>query len=52
MGLACSSTIVRALGGDITLKKSKTGISSFAFKIPVLQLFRPEEQKSEDVVGA
>ena len=44
MGLACSSTIARALGGDITLKKSKEGISSFAFKIPVLQIFRQEEQ--------
>ena len=43
MGLACSSAIAKALGGDITLKKSKEGISSFAFKIPVLQIFRQRE---------
>lgn len=36
MGLACSSAISRALGGDIKLKKSKKGLTSFAFKIPVL----------------
>lgn len=47
MGLACSSAISKALGGDITLKKSKRGLTSFAFKIPVLQIFRPEEQKFE-----
>jgi K+-sensing histidine kinase KdpD len=46
MGLACSSAISGALGGDITLKKSKRGLTSFAFKIPVLQIFRPEEHNA------
>ena len=41
MGLACSSAIVRALGGDITLKKSEKGLTSFAFKFPVLKKFNP-----------
>ena len=35
MGLACSSSIVKKLGGDITLKESKRGRSIFAFKIPI-----------------
>jgi K+-sensing histidine kinase KdpD len=35
MGLACSSAIASALGGDITLKKSNRGLTAFAFKIPV-----------------
>jgi K+-sensing histidine kinase KdpD len=35
MGLACSSAIASALGGDITLKKSIRGLTAFAFKIPV-----------------
>jgi signal transduction histidine kinase len=35
MGLACSSAIAGALGGDITLKKSVKGFTAFAFKIPV-----------------
>ena len=52
MGLACSSAVSGALGGDITLKKSKKGLKAFAFKIPVLQIFRPEEQKIEVVVGS
>lgn len=43
MGLACSSSISKALGGDITLKKSKRGLTSFAFKIPVLQIFSPDD---------
>ena len=38
MGLACSASISRALGGDITLKKSKRGLTSFAFKIPVIKM--------------
>jgi hypothetical protein len=38
MGLACSSAISGALGGDITLKKSEKGLTSFAFKIPVIKL--------------
>ena len=42
MGLACSSVISKALGGDITLIKSKKGLTSFAFKIPVLQIFKPD----------
>ena len=43
MGLACSSAISGALGGDIILKKSKKGYTSFAFKIPVLKIFKEEE---------
>ena len=35
MGLSCSYTIVKKLGGDITLKKSKRGLTIFSFKIPV-----------------
>jgi hypothetical protein len=38
MGLACSHSISCALGGDITLKKSEKGLTSFAFKIPVTHL--------------
>ena len=40
MGLACSSSISTGLGGDITLKKSEKGLTSFAFKIPVLKIKR------------
>ena len=36
MGLACSNDIVNKLGGDIKIKKSINGFSSFVFKIPVL----------------
>lgn len=35
VGLSCSRIICKALGGDITLKQSKNGITNFAFKIPV-----------------
>ena len=35
MGLTCSQTIVKKLGGDITLKSSKRGLTIFSFKIPV-----------------
>lgn len=35
MGLACSEAISSALNGDITLAKSKRGLTVFAFKIPV-----------------
>ena len=42
MGLACSYGISSALGGDITLKKSKKGLTSFAFRIPVLLTNRGE----------
>ena len=38
MGLACSAAISKALGGDIILKKSKRGLTSFAFKIPVIKI--------------
>ena len=38
MGLACSDAISKALGGDIILKKSKRGLTSFAFKIPVVKI--------------
>jgi signal transduction histidine kinase len=35
IGLACSNSISKALNGDITVKKSKRGLTAFAFKIPV-----------------
>jgi hypothetical protein len=37
MGLACSHTIVRAMGGDIVLKQSSPGLTEFAFKVPALE---------------
>ena len=36
MGLACSHTIVRAMGGDIVLKQSAPGLTEFAFKVPII----------------
>ena len=50
MGLACSAAVSKALGGDIILKKSKKGLTSFAFKIPVIQIFRPAETNIEAIV--
>lgn len=44
MGLTCSSAIACALGGDITLKKSVRGFTSFAFKIPVKKVGNGEGQ--------
>jgi hypothetical protein len=35
MGLACSYAIVKKLGGDITIKESRIGLTIVAFKIPV-----------------
>jgi hypothetical protein len=35
MGLACSETITRALGGDIIISQSQRGLTVFAFKFPV-----------------
>jgi len=36
IGLACSNSISKALEGDITIKKSRRGLTVFGFKIPVL----------------
>ena len=54
MGLACSSAIIRALDGDITLKKSKRGLTSFAFKIPVNKIRNGSfaAEKNECTLGA
>lgn len=35
IGLACSDSISKACSGDITIKKSRRGLTVFAFKIPV-----------------
>lgn len=35
MGLGCSRKIIASLGGDITVKQSKRGLTIFAFKMPV-----------------
>ena len=45
LGLSCSQTIARKLGGDIQLKESRKGLTVFAFKIPMkLTLIDPGEQ--------
>ena len=36
MGLACSYSICKELGGDLTIKESKRGLTIFGFKLPVL----------------
>ena len=35
LGLSCSREISRKLGGDMKLKRSKKGLTSFVFKFPV-----------------
>jgi sensor histidine kinase regulating citrate/malate metabolism len=35
IGLACSNSISKALEGDITIKKSRKGMTVFGFKLPV-----------------
>ena len=53
MGLACSLSIVQQLGGDITLKKSKRGLTIFAFKLPVETDAKKEfrnEKISSDII--
>jgi signal transduction histidine kinase len=39
MGLGCSEQIVSKIGGDITVKSSKRGLTVFAFKLPVTVQF-------------
>jgi signal transduction histidine kinase len=36
LGLSCSREISRKLGGDMKLKRSKKGLTSFVFKFPVV----------------
>lgn len=35
LGLACSNTICKKMGGDITIKHSQQGLTVVAFKFPV-----------------
>jgi sensor histidine kinase regulating citrate/malate metabolism len=35
IGLAASSTLVKKIGGDITLRQSQKGLTVFSFKVPV-----------------
>ena len=47
MGLACSRSIAKEMGGDIVLKESKKGLTVFAFKIPVKVEEPNQEQNIE-----
>ena len=48
MGLGCSQQIVTQLGGDITVKQSKRGLTIFGFRIPVrIQQFQQKEQSDD-----
>ena len=38
MGLACSKSIIRQLGGDVVLKESKKGRTIFKVNLPIESL--------------
>jgi signal transduction histidine kinase len=51
IGLACSKLITEAMKGDITIKKSKNGLSVFSFKIPVRTKDKPRDDPIQPMLS-